>query len=106
METKNKMIKTAKTCQIVAKVLYIVACVVCLTFIVLAIVLPTTNTVGELTKGEVAVLFSALALYAFVCVGLLWNVEGLFKSIVKEQSPFAQPVGHYLKKIEIGRAHV
>lgn len=101
MELKNKIVKMAKVCHIVAKVLYCVACAVCLTFVVLAIALSVTNAISTLTSGETAVLFSTLALYAFVCIGLLWNVEGLFKSIAKEQSPFSEAVSHYLKKISI-----
>ena len=101
MELKNKIIKTAKICYIAAKVLYLLSFAVCLTFIALAIALPLTNAISSLTPAETAVLFSTLAFYAFVCIGLLWNVEGLFKSIAKEQTPFCQAVSHYLKKIAV-----
>ena len=101
METKNKIVKMAKTCYVIAKVLYILAMVACVAFIVLAIALPTSGVVKNMTAAETAVLFATLALYAFVCVGLLWNVEGMFKSIAQEKSPFSQAVSHYFKKIAI-----
>lgn len=101
METKNKIVKTAKVCHIVAKVLYFAAMVVCVAFIALAIALSVTDAVITLTPAETAVLFGTLALYAFICIGLLWNVESLFKSIAKDGSPFSEEVSHYLKKIAI-----
>ncbi|MCH5155226.1 MAG: hypothetical protein J1F69_01335 [Clostridiales bacterium] len=101
METKNKVVKLAKICHITAKVLYCIACAACLTFIVLAIVLPINKVISSMTAKETAVLFSTLALYAFICIGLLWNIEGLFKSVAAEQTPFTERVSHYLKKIAI-----
>ena len=101
MELKNKIVKTAKICYIAAKVLYLLAFVACLTFIALAIGLSVTKAISSLTSAETAVLFSTLAVYAFVCIGLLWNVEGLFKTIAKEQSPFTERVSHYLKKVAV-----
>ena len=101
METKNTILKTAKVCYIVSKVLYCLLCAACLTFIVLAIALPLTNAIDSLTKGETATVFSTLAVYAFMCIGLMWNVEGLFKSVVINQKPFGEAVNHYLKKIAI-----
>ena len=101
METKNKVVKLAKICHITSKVLYCIACVACLTFIVLAIVLPINNAIESLTAKETAVMFSTLAVYAFFCIGLLWNVEGLFKSVAAEQTPFTERVSHYLKKVAI-----
>ena len=101
MDTKNKIVKTAKVCHIIAKVLYIAACAVCLAFIALAIALPLTNAIDTLTNAETAVLFATLALYAFICIGLLWNVEGIFKCLVKDGSPFSEGVCHYLKKIAV-----
>ena len=102
METKNKLIKTAKGCYVAAKVLYCLSFAVCLAFIILAIVLPLTgHPVGSLTSAETAVLFATLALYTFICIGLLWNVEGLFKCVARERSPFNEGVNHYLKKIAI-----
>lgn len=101
METKSKIIKTAKVCLIVTKVLYCLACVACLTFIALAIALSCTNAIKSLLPAETAVLFGTLALYAFVCIGLLWNIEGIFFSVLKQQSPFNERVSHYLKKIAV-----
>ena len=101
METKNTLIKTAKVCQIIAKVLYFVAFAACLVFVVLAIALPLTNAISVITNAETAMIFSTMALSAFICVGLLWNVEGIFKSIVAENSPFSERVSHYLKKVAI-----
>lgn len=101
MEMKNKIVKVAKVCYIVAKVLYCLAFAVCLTFIALAIALPLTNVIDAYTPAEIAIVFATAALYAFMCIGLLWNVEGLFKSIAKEQTPFCEAVCHYLKKIAV-----
>ena len=101
METKSKIIKMAKICQIVSKVLYCVACAVCLALIALAIALSETNAIKEFSKAETAIVFSTAALFAFICIGLLWNVEGIFKSVLKEQSPFGAEVSRYLKKISI-----
>lgn len=101
METKNKIIKTAKVCYIISKVLNILSCVACLAFIALAIALSCTNAISTLTVAETAILFSTFALYAFMCIGLLWNVESLFKSIVENKAPFGESVSRYLKKIGI-----
>lgn len=101
MDTKNKIIKTARICYIIAKILYCLAFIACLTFVVLAIVLSQKVTIKSLLPAEVGMVFGTLALYAFVGIGLLWNVEGIFKSIAKEQSPFSESVSHYLKKIAV-----
>ena len=101
METKNKIVKTAKVCGIVAKILYLLSIVACLTFIILAIALPLTNAVSSMPAAEVAVIFATLAVYAFICIGFLWNVEGICVAIVKEGSPFTERVSHYLKKVAI-----
>ena len=101
METKNKIVKLAKVCYIVTKVLYCVACAVCLVFIALAIALPLANAIDSLTQAETAILFATLALFAFICIGLLWNVEGIFKSVVVNKAPFGEAVSHYLKKIAL-----
>lgn len=101
METKSRIIKTARVCYIVTKVLYCLACVACLTFIALAIALSVTNAIKSLMPAETAVMFSTLALYSFFAIGLLWNVESMFKSITVEQAPFGEKVSHYLKKIAI-----
>ena len=101
METRKKILKMANVCYIVSKILYLLSFVVCLVFIILAIVLSTTHAIESLSKAETAVLFGTLALYAFFYIGLLWNVESLFKSIVTEQSPFNDGVSHYLMKIAV-----
>ena len=101
METKNKIVKMAKVCHIVSKVLYCVACAVCLTFIVLAIVLSVTDAISDFTSAETAIIFSTAALWAFILIGLLWNVEGIFKCIVRDKTPFCEGVSHYLKKLAI-----
>ena len=101
METKNKIVKTAKVCRIVSKVLYCISFAVCLTFIVLAIALSVTDAIGEFTPAETAIIFSTAALWVFILIGLLWNVEGIFKCIVQEKSPFCEGVSHYLKKTSI-----
>lgn len=98
METKNRILKTAKICDVALKVFYCLDCVAYLTCIVLAIVLPRTNAVKAFTSTETAILFSAVALYAFMLLGLLWNAERIFASILKEQTPFCESVCHYLKK--------
>lgn len=101
METKNKVLKTAKVCGIAAKVLYLLSIAACVTFVVLAIVLSNTDTITSYTKAETAMIFSTLAIYSFVLIGLMWNVEGIFKSIVSEGSPFAERVCHYVKKVAV-----
>ena len=101
MDIKSKIIKTAKVCHIISKVLYITAFVVCLAFVALAIALPLSDAIDTLTNAETATIFSTLALYAFICIGLLWNVEGIFKVIAAEQSPFTEGVSHYLKKTAV-----
>ena len=101
MDTKKKIVKAAKVCGIISKVLYLLSFAVCLTFIVLAIALPLTNAIDAYTTAETTMIFTTLALYTFVLIGLLWNVEGIFKTIVKEHSPFHERVSHYLKKVAI-----
>ena len=101
MEIKNKIVKLAKICHIVSKVLYCISFAVCLVFVALAIALPLSNATGEMSAAEAAVFFATLALYSFMCIGLLWNIEGLFKYIAKEQTPFNERVSHYLKKIAL-----
>lgn len=101
METKNKIVKTAKICSTICKVFYCLACVACIAFIALAIALSCTNAIKSFTAGETAILFGALALYAFMLVGLLWNTEQIFVNVVKEQTPFCKRVTHYLKKTGI-----
>lgn len=101
MDTKNKILKTAKTCGTISKVIYCLAIVVCITSIVLAVVLACTNAIKAFTAAETAILFGTIALYAFMAIGLLWNIEQIFVSIVKEQKPFSEKVNHYLKKTGI-----
>ena len=101
MELKEKIVKTAKVCHVISKVLYLLSIAVTLAFIVLAIVLPNTDAIESMERAEVAVMFSTLALYAFICIGLLWNVEGIFKVIASEHSPFTEGVSHYLKKVAV-----
>lgn len=80
---------------------YILSFVACTAFIVLAIALSCTHAIKSLSVAETAVLFSTLALYAFMCIGLLWNVEGIFKSVGETQAPFSDRVSHYLNKIAV-----
>ena len=101
MKTKMKVVKTAKICGIVAKVLYLLSFVLCLAFIALAIALPLTDAISSISPAEVAVIFGTLALYAFILIGLLWNIEGIFNTIAKEQTAFAEKVVHYLKKVAV-----
>lgn len=101
METKNKIIKVSRVCYIISKVLYILSFLACLAFVTLAIALACTHAIKSLTVAETAIVFSTLALYAFVCIGLLWNVESIFKSVGDIQAPFGERVSHYLKKIAV-----
>ena len=97
METKNKIIKAAKVCYKTSKILYYVSFVVCLLFIVLAILLSSTKGLKGFSATETVCLFGTLALYSFICIGLLWNVVGIFKSVEKK-APFSDGVSKYLKK--------
>ena len=101
METKNKIIKLAKGCHIASRVLYFGSMVACLAFTVLAIVLPCVNAIKDFSVAEVATLFGTLAFYSFVCIGLFWNVAGIFKSMINDQAPFSARVSHYLKKTAV-----
>ena len=101
METKNKIIKMAKVCYILSKVLYFLSCIACIVFIALAIILSLTHAIKTLTVAETAITFSTLALYAFFAIGLLWNVESIFRSINECNAPFGERVSHYLTKIAI-----
>ncbi len=101
METKDQIIKTARVCYVISKVLYFLSFAACIAFIILAIALSCTHAIETLTVAETAILFGTLALYAFMCIGLLWNVESIFKSVGDAQAPFGERVSHYLKKIAI-----
>lgn len=98
LSSKDKMLKGAKICYITTKVLYIIACVLTLVCAVLAIVLPLTKAIKTLKTSEVAIMFSIAALYCFMLIGLLWNVEQMFKNIYEQKTPFNVRVTHYLKK--------
>ena len=101
MEVKNKIVETGKICCRIFKILYCLTCVVCLVFIILAITLSCTHAIKSFTTGETAVLFGTLALYAFMVIGLLWNIDNIFVHIVKEQTVSCEKVKHYLKKAGI-----
>ena len=101
MDTKNKIIQTAKVGRIVSQVLYILSIVACLVFTVLAIVLPLTDAIKAIEPAESAIIFAMLAVYAFFTFGLLWNVQQFFASIEKGQSIFNARAGKYLKKTAI-----
>ena len=101
METKNKILKTAKIGKICAQVLYITSIVACLVFTVLAIVLPLTNAIKSIKPAEAAIVFAVLAVYAFFMFGLLWNVQQFFASIQTSGSVFNAQASKYLKKTAI-----
>lgn len=99
--TKSKCVKTAMACKITTKVLYILDITSFFVFAVLAIVLPCTGAIKSITKAECAIIFSVLALYAFLLIGLLWNVQMFFESIEKSKAPFNDKASKYLKKSAI-----
>ena len=101
MKTKNRIIKTARICHKITKGLYYASFVLCLTFVVLAIVLSCTKAIKTFTVAETACLFGTLALYSFISIGLLWNVASIFKSIEQEKAPFSAKVSHYLNRSAI-----
>lgn len=101
MDSKNKIIKTAKIGKICAQVLYILSIVAFLTFTVLAIVLPCTHAIKAVEPAEIAIVFAVLTLYAFFMFGLLWNVQNFFASIQTAQSVFNAQSSKYLKKTAI-----
>lgn len=101
MKMKNKIIKTSKICNKITKLLYYLSCIMCLTFIVLAIVLSCTKAIKSFTVAETACLFGTLALYSLITTGLLWNVSSIFKNIEQEKTPFSEKVSYYLKRSAI-----
>lgn len=101
MNNKTKLIKTAKVCGIVAKIAYLISSVACVVFLVLAIVFPLVDVWKSVTRTETAIIFSVFAVYAFVMVGLLWNVEKLFDTMKKLETPFSATINRYLKKIAV-----
>ena len=68
---------------------------------VLAIALPLAGVTGEYQKAEVVILLGGAALYAFLSINVLWNVEQIFKSIRVNQTSFSTQVTHYLKKTAV-----
>ena len=58
--------KTAKVCSSITKVLYLLSFAICLTFVILAIVLPITGAISTLATAETATIFATLTVYAFV----------------------------------------
>ena len=101
MDTKNKIITTAKVGRITAQVLYILSIVACVTFTVLAIVLPLTDAIKAIEPSEAAIIFATLAVDAFFTFGLLWNVQQFFGSIETSKTVFNAKAGRYLKKTAI-----
>lgn len=99
MNNKNKLLKIAKGCKIASKVLYILDCATCLTFVVLAIVLPLTNAIKTLSTAEVAIMFSVLSLYSFLLIDFFWNTQKLFANIEKAQTPFNLTTIKCLKRL-------
>lgn len=101
MKTKNKIIKTAKVCYKLTRVLYIISIVLSFIFVILACIIPFTKLIKGLSRVEISIIFSTLALYLFISVFLLLNVKNLFKSVEKEKSPFGVNACKYLKNIAI-----
>ena len=101
MESKNKIIKGAKICYILSKVLYIISCVLTLTFITLAIVLSCFKLLKGYNSSETACIFSTLAVYSFICIGLFLNVMKIFKEIIILKTPFNGTISSSLKVIAI-----
>jgi|GEM_PF-1721397 len=99
LSSRDKILKVAKICEVVSKVLYIVAFVGVVVLAVSAIVLPlTVKEIGDFKAGEIAIIFGVCALYCFMAINVFWNVEQIFKSIRVNQTPFHERVTHYLKK--------
>lgn len=101
MDNKEKLIKTSKICKLIAKVLNVASLCALLTFTVLAIVLPLTISISGYEKGEIAIIFSMLAVHALFLSGILWNVEKIFYYVEKKETPFSNFVNKYLKKTAI-----
>ena len=80
------------------KVFYYICLAVTVSAIVLGIILASEHAIKEWTKGETLLFFGIVALYAFLSVGLFWNVEELFKNMADEKSPFCERAGHYINK--------
>ena len=99
MNNKNKLLKIAKGCKITPKVLYILDCIACLTFVVLAIVLPITKTITSLTTEEVAIMFSIISLYSFLLIDFFWNTQKLFANIESTGTPFNTKTISCLKRL-------
>lgn len=99
MNNKTKLIKIARGCKIASRVLYILDCVACLTFVILAIVLPITNAIKNYTNAEVAIMFSILSLYSFLLIDFFWNTQKVFTNIEKTGTPFNSSILKCLKRI-------
>ena len=99
MDSKNKIIKSAKICYILSKILYTISCVLTLTFITLAIVLSCYKPLKGYNSSETACIFSTLAVYSFICIGLFWNVIKIFKVINFFKTPFNDTISRSLKVI-------
>ena len=98
---KERMMKTAKVCEVIAKVLYVLSCVGAVACTVLAIVFPLTNAIPSMKPAEVALLFGGAALYSFMAINVLWNASQIFRNIYIYETPFNERVVHYLKKTAI-----
>ena len=101
LNNKERMIKTAKVCEVITKVLYVLSCVGAVACTVLAIVLPLTNTIPSLKPAEVALIFGGAAVYCFMAINVLWNASQIFRNIYIYETPFNEKVVHYLKKTAI-----
>ncbi|MCM1404744.1 MAG: DUF2975 domain-containing protein [Prevotella sp.] len=99
MDHKTKLVKIAKGCKIGCKVMYLLSCVATVVFVVLAIALSLTDAVATLTPTEVAILFTVLAMYAFLLIDFFWHTQKLFGIIASTGTPFNLPVIQRLKRI-------
>lgn len=100
-DNKRKILKISQTCKVVFKILYVLNCIMTFTFFVLAIVLPLTNAIQQITPAECAIIFSVLTLYSFFMIDLLWNTTKFFATICEEQSVFNIKITNSIKRIAI-----
>lgn len=101
VDNKGRIIKISKICKVIAKVLYVLDCIVTFAFLVLAIVLPLTNAIKSISPAECAIIFSVLTLYAFFMIDFLWNTTKFFDTICTEQSVFNIKVTKCIRRIAI-----
>lgn len=101
MKDKDKIIKISKICKVVAKVLYVLDCVMTLASLILAIVLPLTNAIKTISSAECAIIFSVLTLYGFFMIDFLWNTTKFFDTIYKEKSVFNIKITKCIKRLAI-----